>query len=171
MKHCIEPRIQKLFNKIGNYYFDQRKSVYFYEIVSKEIYQIYLRYIESFKADVDRSIPSWIKQGNKLLKFNFVSGFFDADGFFYLVPENNDFRVRFGQSEFQVLQDIKEMLKDDFTCSDVLGPYQSKEGVKPYFELHIYGIDQVKKFHRVIKPCHPDKRLEVHQLKKPYQAE
>jgi intein/homing endonuclease len=171
LKHCIEPRVQELFNKKGYYYFDKRKSVYFFEVSSKEIYLIYLKYTESLKAYLNRSVPSWIKQGNKSLKFNFISGFFDADGFYYLVPEKNDFRVRLGQAEFQVLQDIKEMLEVDFKCSDVLGPYQSKEGVKPYFELHIYGINQVKKFHSKIKPCHPDKQLDANQLKKPYQAE
>ena len=125
----------------------------------------------SFKAERNRSIPEWIKKGSKAIQYGFVGGFFDADGFNYLVPKKYDFRIRLGQSEFQILQDIKEILNNDFNCSEVLGPYQSKQGVKPYFELHIYGINQVKKFHRAIKPCHPDKQLDVNQIKKHCQAE
>ena len=169
--YCIEPRIQRLFKNKGHFYLDSRKAVNYYEITSKELYQIYKRNIGSFKAKTGRRIPRWIKAGDKSINYSFISGFFDADGFYYLIPEKKDYRVRLGQSEFQVLQDIKEMLENDFKCSNVLGPYQSKEGVKPYFELHIHGISQVKKFYRLIKPCHPDKQLDVNQLKKPVQDE
>ncbi len=165
LKHCIEPRILKLFNKKGHFYFDRRKSVYFYEITSKLIYQIYKKYIGNFKAESDRNIPNWIKYGVKPIQYSFISGFFDADGFYYLVREKQDYRVRLGQSEFQILQDIKEMLNDRFNCNEVFGPYQSKENVKPYFELHIYGKNEVKKFHRIIKPCHPEKQLDEKNIK------
>jgi len=53
------------------------------------------------------------------------------------------------------------MLSQDFKCSDVLGPYQSKPDVKRYYELHIHGINQVKKFHELIRPCHPNKQLNL----------
>jgi intein/homing endonuclease len=157
--HCIEPRIIKLFNKRGHFYFDARKAVNFYEIVSKEIYNIYKEAIEEFKADIERSIPSWIQAGESKIKYAFISGFFDADGYYHILPENSDYRVRFGQSEYQVLAEIKKILEEEFRCSEVLGPYKSKEIAKPYYELHIHGIKQVKKFKAIIRPCHPDKQL------------
>ena len=36
LQNCIESRIYLLFNKRGYYYLDKRKSVYHYEITSKE---------------------------------------------------------------------------------------------------------------------------------------
>lgn len=167
--NCIEPRIKKLFNIKGHFYYDSRKSVYFYEITSKEVHQVYNSAIEAFKAEKDRKIPLWIKVSTKSIQLKFICGFFDADGWYYIVPEKYDYRVRFGQSEYYILQDIKEILDTDLKCSEVLGPYQSKEGVKPYFELHIHGIDQVCKFHEMIKPCHPDKQINVKQLKSYHQ--
>jgi intein/homing endonuclease len=167
--NCIEPRIKRLFDIKGHFYYDIRKSVYFYEITSKKVYQIYKLAVESFKDNIDRKIPLWIKHGEKSNQQRFISGFFDADGWYYIIPEKYDYRVRFGQSEYCILQDIKDMLDTDFKCSEVLGPYQSKENVKPYFELHIHGIDQVYKFHKIIKPCHPDKQISVKQLRKSHQ--
>jgi intein/homing endonuclease len=148
-----------LFNKKGHFYFDTRKAVNYYEVTSKEVYRVYKDAVGEFKAETKCTIPSWIKTGNSLIKHAFVCGFFDADGFYYIVPEKSDYRVRFGQSEYQVLADIKEMLEIEFRCSEVLGPYKSKEGVRPYFELHIHGFNQLVKFKEKIKPCHPDKQL------------
>jgi hypothetical protein len=42
LMYCIEPRIYRQFQMKGHYYFDNRKSVYFYEITSKALYQIYM---------------------------------------------------------------------------------------------------------------------------------
>ena len=156
---CIESRILKLFGKTGHFYHDTRKDVYYYEITSKEIYQIYKKAVGSFKSELDRRVPSWIMEGNKTIQFRFIRGFFDADGFYYINREKYDYRVRFGQSEYFVLRDIKDILSEEFESSDVLGPYISKEGVKPYYELHLYGIDQLYKFHELIRPCHPEKQL------------
>lgn len=157
---CIETLIDALFGKKGYFYFDKRKDVYFYIIASKEIFQIYKDSIEHFKDDENRSVPSWIKNGTQSMQYNFIRGFFDADGFYYIYPKKYDYRVRLGQAEFYILKDIKEMLQVQFEISDVLGPYQSKVDVKPYYELHIYGIDQVRKFHDLIRPCHPEKQLD-----------
>jgi intein/homing endonuclease len=156
---CIEPRILNLFGKIGHFYHDTRKDVYYYEITSKEIYQTYAKAVESFKSDTERRVPSWIREGTSIISYSFIRGFFDADGFYYINPEKHDYRVRFGQAEFYILSDIKEILSKDFKCSNVLGPYKSKEGVKPYYELHLYGIDQLHKFHEIIGSCHPKKQL------------
>ncbi|MFX0136492.1 MAG: LAGLIDADG family homing endonuclease [Candidatus Hodarchaeota archaeon] len=158
---CIESCIMRLFDKKGHFYYDTRRDVYFYEITSKEVYQYYEQAIESFKVDIDRHVPLWIKCSDTSVKFAFIRGFFDADGFYYFVPEKSDYRVRFGQSEYYILEDIREILSEEFKCSDVLGPYQSKIGVKPYYELHIYGSNQVYKFRDLIKPCHPDKQLDL----------
>lgn len=171
LEHCIDPRIQYQFGKKGHFYFDRRKLVYYYEITSKALYQIYLELAESFKADENRCVPCWIQKGSKPIQYGFLSGFFDADGWYYFVPEKHDFRVRFGQAEFQVLQDIKIMLEPKFNCSEVLGPYQSKLEAKPYYELHLHGKHQVIQFHGIIKPCHPDKQLEGYQFKNHHQGE
>jgi intein/homing endonuclease len=157
--NCIESRILKLYKKKGHFFYDIRKNVYFYEITSKEIYLSFKEAIESFKDKTDRKVPTWIKNGDESIRFSFIRGFFDADGFYYINPDKSDFRVRFGQSEFKILSDIKEMFSMEIKFSKVLGPYQSKMGVKPYFELHIHGIDQVHKFCTMIKPCHPKKQL------------
>ena len=157
---CIEPRVFGLFGKIGHFYHDKRKDVHYYEITSKKIYQTYAKAVESFKSNTERRVPSWIREGNEEIKYPFIRGFFDADGFYYINPEKHDYRVRFGQSEYYILSDIKEMLSNDFKSSEVLGPYQSKEGVKPYYELHLYSIDQLHKFHELIGACHPEKQLD-----------
>ncbi|MHA1150044.1 MAG: LAGLIDADG family homing endonuclease [Promethearchaeota archaeon] len=163
---CIEPLIDNLFGKKGYFYYDQRTEVHSFIIASKQIYQKYMARIEEFKSEQNRSVPTWIKTGDKQVRYAFIRGFFDADGFFYLYSKRHDYRVRLGQSEYYILKDIKEMLEneheDGFRVSDVLGPYQSKEGVKPYYELHLYGIDQVKQFHSLIRPCHPEKQLDLH---------
>ncbi len=156
---CIEPIIFKLFQKRGRLYLDKRKGVYFYEITSKYIYNFFLDKIEKFKDKNERRVPLWIKNGVKTIQQSFIRGFFEADGYYHLKPKNSDYRVRLGQYEYFILKDIREMLKDDFKCSDVLGPYQSKPNVKPYYELHIHGIKQVNKFHKIIKPCHLNKQL------------
>ena len=163
LEKCIEPKIIILFNKRGHFYFDARKGVYFYEITSKIVYNIFIEALESFKNKKLRRVPIWIKAGNKDLHYAFIKGFFEADGYYHIRPENSDYRVRLGQSEFYILLDIKTMLNGMFKCSKVLGPYQAKTKphVKPYYELHIHGINQVKKFHELIKPCHPRKKLNL----------
>ena len=163
LEKCIEPHVLRLFNKKGHFYYDKRKGVYFYEITSKEVYNTFMKALESFKSKGDRRVPSWIRNGDESLQFAFIRGFFEADGYYHVRPENSDYRVRLGQSEFFILEDIKNMLSLKFKCSDVLGPYQSesKPDVKPYYELHIHGIDQVNKFHEVIRPCHPNKQLNL----------
>ncbi|MFX0116201.1 MAG: LAGLIDADG family homing endonuclease [Candidatus Hodarchaeota archaeon] len=155
---CIEPRIMQLFAKKGHFYFDRRKNVYYYEITSKRIFLSFKKAIESFKSESNRRIPSWIRNGENSIGIAFVRGFFDADGFYYASPEKADYRVRFGQSEYFILKDLKELLSHEFKCSDVLGPYQSKIGAKPYYELHIHGLEQVSKFQEQIRPCHPHKQ-------------
>jgi hypothetical protein len=156
---CIEPRVEELFGIKGHFYYDKRKDVHFYEITIKQVYQVFAASIEDFKSKNDRKVPRWIMQSETAIQYAFVCGFFDADGFFLLDPKKHDYRVRFGQAEFHILKDIKAILSDEFQCSEVYGPYQSKEGVKPYFELHLYGIDQVHKFHQLIRPCHPEKQV------------
>jgi len=156
---CIEPRIFKLFGVRGHFYHDKRKDVWFYEVTSKHVYTSIKETVELFKSKGDRMVPSWIKNGNESIQYSFIKGFFDADGWYHLHPENSDFRVRFGQAEYYILNDIREMLVDKFICSDVLGPYKTKEGVKEYYELHLYGIEQVYKFRDLVKPCHPNKQL------------
>ncbi|MFX1251754.1 MAG: LAGLIDADG family homing endonuclease, partial [Promethearchaeota archaeon] len=157
--NCIEPRIEQLFNKKGHFYFDRRKEVYFYEITSKQIFLHYQTVLESYKAETNRSVPSWIKEGDELIYNAFIRGFFDADGYYHMQPENSDYRVRFGQAEYYILKDLKDLLEKEFECSDVLGPYQSKKNAKPYYELHIHGIKQLLKFHKIVRPCHPNKQL------------
>jgi hypothetical protein len=71
-----------------------------------------------------------------------------ADGSLYHNPKEYIYRI------------IKEILDENFHCSEVLGPYKSKETAKPYYELHIHGIKQLIKFREMIKPCHPDKQLQ-----------
>lgn len=156
---CIKPRIFKLFGVRGHFYHDQRKDVYFYEVTSKRVYTNFKEAVELFKSDEDRMVPSWIKNGNESIQYSFIKGFFDADGFYHFHPENSDFRVRFGQAEYYILSDIREILLNNFKCSNVLGPYQTKTDVKPYYELHLHGINQVYKFRDLIKPCHPNKQL------------
>jgi len=116
--------------------------------------------IGPFKDKNQRSIPRWILDGGKTVRYAFLRGFFDADGFYYIEPDNSDFRVRFGQVDRVVLEDIRDILyREGFECRDVLGPYQSKPNAKPYYELHIHGQKQVRRFHNLIKPCHPNKQL------------
>ncbi|MEJ2250328.1 MAG: LAGLIDADG family homing endonuclease [Candidatus Lokiarchaeota archaeon] len=154
---CIEPRIEKLFGKKGHFYCDHRKGVYFYEVTSKKVFSIFKEAIEDFKSKGKRRVPSWIRNGASEVQNRFIRGFFDADGFYTLYPKISDYRVRFGQSEYFILADIKEILQPEFKCSEVLGPYQSKKRAKPYWELHLYGKAQVIKFHEKIRPCHPQK--------------
>ncbi|MHA1410950.1 MAG: LAGLIDADG family homing endonuclease, partial [Candidatus Odinarchaeia archaeon] len=146
-------------------YCDKRNSVYFYEVTSKTVYQRIKNALGGFKAKFQRSVPCWIMNGCESIRLSFIRGFFDADGFYYVKPEKSDFRIRFGQSEFGILKNVKEILDNYFKCSSVLGPYRSKENVKPYYELHIYGREQVYAFHKLIKPCHPNKQLDpTHKL-------
>lgn len=157
---CIESRVFRIFRKRGHFYYDRRKDVYFYEITSKVIFLKMQEATDSFKGDKARRVPSWIRNGNLDVQRAFVQGFFDADGFYAITADSSDFRVRFGQSEPLVLADVCHILSNNgFKCSDVLGPYQSKPNVKPYYELHIHGQQQVLRFHRLIEPCHPEKQL------------
>lgn len=159
---CIEPRIVQLFNKHGRFYHDRRKDVYFYEITSKSIYQRMYKAVGPFKGNQQRHVPNWILMGDLDVHRGFIQGFFDADGYYLIEEDDSDFRVRFGQSEYGVLSGIRTILsRDKFKCSNVLGPYQSKPNVKPYFELHIHGRRQVLRFHHLIKPCHPEKQLDL----------
>lgn len=160
---CIEPLVENLFGKKGYFYHDKRTNVYSYMVVSKRIYAIYVDALEDFKAKQrDRSVPMWMRNGTLAIKYAFIRGFFDAEGFYYNNPKKYDYRVRFGQAERLILRDIKQMLEPEFKVSDVLGPYQTKQGVKPYYELHLYGKKQIKHFHDLIRPCHPEKQLDSH---------
>ena len=159
---CIEPRVLCIFGKRGHFYHDRRKDVYFYEITSKSVFQKMHEVAGSFKGNKKRSIPLWVLNGDLDVKRTFVQGFFDADGYYAIAADSSDFRVRFGQSEPLVLADVRHILcSDGFNCSEILGPYQSKPNVKPYYELHIHGQRQVLRFHRMIKPCHPEKQLSL----------
>ena len=158
LDHCIEPRVMFLFNKKGHYYHDTRKDVYFYEITIKSIYQAIDEACTPFKDKVDPRIPTWIKEGSENVGIAFIKGFFDAEGCYMINPRTSDYRVRFGQANHGVLQDLRDMLGTRFTCSEVLGPYQTKPEALPYYELQMHGIKQVQQFHDLIKPCHPDKQ-------------
>jgi intein/homing endonuclease len=166
LEQCIKPLINQLFGIDGHYYHDKRKDVYFYEITRKNIYQEIAKLANPFKNKEQKGIPSWIIDGNQEIHYAFIRGFFDADGFYYIEPSASDYRVRFGQASSSILEGIREILQiGGFKCSEVLGPYQSKKDVKPYFELHIHGKNQLLKFHKLIKPCHPNKQLDSSMLK------
>ena len=155
---CIEPRIVQLFNRKGHFYYDRRKDVHFYEITSKFVYQRMSEAAGPFKGQQQRRVPDWIQNEPIEVRRAFIQGFFDADGFYTTDEINSDFRVRFGQADYVVLEGIRTILGyDGFRCSNVLGPYQSKPEAKPYYELHLHGCQQVVRFHHLIKPCHPDK--------------
>ncbi len=158
LEHCIEPRIESLFGKKGHFYHDTRKDVFFYEVTIKSIYQAIHDSAIPFKDKTSPAIPAWIKAGSDEVRESFIRAFFDTEGFYYVNANRSDYRVRFGQASRQVLQDLRDMLSTTFTCSEVLGPYQSKANALPYFELHIYGIDQLRRFHDLIRPCHPIKQ-------------
>ncbi|HME53815.1 MAG TPA: hypothetical protein VKM55_16425 [Candidatus Lokiarchaeia archaeon] len=72
-------------------------------------------------------------------------------------PKTSDYRVRFGQANHDILQDVGDRLCIRFACSQVLGPYQTKPEALPYYEIQLHGIKQVQKFRDLIKPCHPEK--------------
>ena len=91
------------------------------------------------------------------IRYAFIRGFFDADGWFHINSTKNDYRIGFGQSEFHIIKNIREILQEEFKTSDILGPYQSKTKNKPYYQLHLYGIEQLLKFNKLIKPGHPEK--------------
>ncbi len=111
-----------------------------------------------FKEKSQRIVPQWILEGNQEVRCAFTRGFFDADGYYHIRPEEADYRVRFGQSDPVVLEGIRDILcREGFKCSKVLGPYKSKQEAKPYYELHLHGRMQMQRFHRKIRPCHPDK--------------
>ena len=99
--------------------------------------------------------------GNKKVKISFVKGFFDADGSYRINQKKHDYRVRFGQVDKQVIVNLKTMLENlGFETSQILGPYQYKEIGKPYYEVQMHGKSQVLKFNTMIKPCHPNKKLD-----------
>lgn len=157
---CIEPRIVQIFNNRGHFYHDHRKDVYYYEITSKSVYQKMCKAAGPFKGHQKRNVPLWILDGDIKVQRAFVQGFFDADGYYVIDEINSDYRVRFGQSEYDILAGIRNILiHSKFNCSNVLGPYRSKPNVKPYYELHIHGLKQVLRFQKVIRPCHPQKQL------------
>lgn len=159
LARCIEPRVSQLFGRVGHYYHDRRKDVYFYEVTSKAVYQVMQNAVGSFKDLVQPSVPRWILDGEQVVGRGFVRGFFDAEGYYFAAPAAADYRVRFGQSAHTVLADVRDILRrEGFECSNVLGPYQSKPNVKPYFELHLHGRRQVQRFHELIRPCHPNKQ-------------
>ena len=167
LEKCIEPKILETFGKKGHFYFDQRHGVYFYEITLKKIYKTMKEAAGPFKDKMQPNLPKWILDGNKEVRRSFIRGFFDAEGCYYIKPNASDYRVRFGQADRFILEGVRNILiHDGFTCSAVLGPYQSKPNVKPYYELHIHGRSQVQRFHELIKPSHPNKRLLVGNKKK-----
>ncbi|MFX1508330.1 MAG: LAGLIDADG family homing endonuclease [Promethearchaeota archaeon] len=167
LTHCIEPCVFQLFDKQGHYYHDNRKDVYYYEVTSKAVYFEMKEAIGSFKDKNQRSIPLWIINGDKAVRHAFIRGFFDADGFYYIKPDNSDYRVRFGQADQLVLENLRDILSQEgFKCSDVLGPYQLKPNAKPYYELHVYGRNQMLRFQDLIRPCHPNKQLDALAMKK-----
>lgn len=158
----IEPLINGLFRTKGHFYYDRRKNVYFYKITTKEVYKMMNKIINSFKDSDHRCVPWWILEGEQDVGRAFVRGFFDADEFYYLNPIKSDYRVRFGQVDSEVLDGVRRILaKDDFKCSEVLGPYRSKTNSKPYYELQIYGKSQMFRFHDLIRPSHPNKQLSL----------
>jgi hypothetical protein len=159
LDHCIETRVVRLFNKKGHYYHDHRTGVYNYEITIKSVYLAIEAACKPFKNAANPSVPLWIKDGAESIKHAFIRGFFDAEGYFHLDKSRSDYRVRFGQANKVVLQDVRDMLCTELSCSAVLGPYKTKPEALPYYELHLYGIDQVRHFHELIKPCHPLKQL------------
>jgi len=71
----------------------------------------------------------------------------------------SDLRIRFGQSSRSVLARIRVMITAmGMKTGRVCGPYISKEEALPYYELFIYGIDEVRRFFKKVGSEHPDKR-------------
>jgi intein/homing endonuclease len=162
LSKSIESRIIALFGKPGHYYYDKRKGVNYYEVTSKRIYQIMQKIAHPFKNTEAQTIPEWILKGSEEVHRAFVRGFFDAEGWYHMDQKKFDYRVRFGQANYKILKGIQDILhREGFRCSAILGPYQSKPNAKPYYELHIHGRDQLIRFHKLIKPNHPHKQLQL----------
>ena len=111
-----------------------------------------LKASEDFKSKEVRRALEWIKYGSHGIRTSFIKGFFDADCSYSVNYDKYDYRVRFGQVDKQVILDAKEILESlRFKSSDLLGPYQYKKEVKPYYEIQIHGKHQFLRFSKIIK--------------------
>lgn len=98
-----------------------------------------------------------------------MQGVFDAEGSVMRIenyesdPEKlkkklSDIRIRFGQTNRELLQFIKNVLeKVGISCGQICGPFYKTKTSKGYYELNSYGAENLKKFVKLIGSRHPTK--------------
>lgn len=135
------------------------------KMYSKAVYLKLRNLLEYQGAQSRWSIPSCIKDAPKEVKKYFIRGFFDAEGEVPLsLNQSGNYKtwIRFHHSwdgeKCIVLQELKEILENDFEikCGKVTNPKNEKNF--PSFDLMIYGKN-AKKFMKEIGTFNP-KHLE-----------
>lgn len=139
------------------------------KIYSKEIYQRLVKLFEYPGMQSKWQIPSIVRNGSKETKKWFIKGFFDAEGEVPLSKQNGKYKIwiRFHHSwdgkKCIVLEQLKQILENDFRiqCGNVSGP--KKEKNFPSFDLAIYG-NNIHKFFSEIGTLHPKHIIRLNKM-------
>ena len=150
---------------------DPRKDLWYIQIGKKHLYEKIRKIVKS-----SYEIPEVIKNSSLNCQVEYVRGFFDAEGGILRIEnyEHNkillqeklqDIRINFGQINKESLNFIKMVLeKLSISSGKICGPYFKNNNSKPFYQLNIYGIKNLIKFHDFVGTLHPLKQMRMKKI-------
>ena len=161
----ISDMLRKAFLKEPTFYLDKRRNVWCLTFSSKNAICELLSLSGYTFDQMIWLTPKWIYNEDLQIKAAYIRGFFDAEGSI----ETNNVRIYIAQANKEVLEELRELLKEfGINALQIHGSYIKKGTRTKMYALLIHSKKRVLDFYAKIGSYHPDKISRFNRLQIPH---